>query len=190
MLLVSFNPFLFNSSKSDNPWPFSDLTFLSSVFHSATTPTPDSSNSNSPGQSDSVFTRESQTKEQKGIGISSLRAEKDSPHSRLSQSLLPIIRHDNSGPKFGIRTIHSNYVLAQTDGVAAGMAEKFHSPTPWHSCILRLSEDGKHFFLSAKASEVRKYGAEKGKEAKFFPSNCGEGRGGFFYFGELESPAS
>ncbi|KAJ1555961.1 dityrosine synthesis enzyme, partial [Cladochytrium tenue] len=65
-------------------------------------------------------------------------------HIRLS-----IHPHPNSGPKFGIRLIHPSYLHQGRQATA--MMEMFHTPTPWHNCIVR-DTDGSHMLI--KKSKV------------------------------------
>ncbi|KAJ1548125.1 dityrosine synthesis enzyme [Cladochytrium tenue] len=60
-------------------------------------------------------------------------------HIRLS-----IHPHPNSGPKFGIRLIHPSYLHQGRQATA--MMEMFHTPTPWHNCIVR-DADGSHMLI-------------------------------------------
>ncbi|KAI9320353.1 Pyoverdine/dityrosine biosynthesis protein-domain-containing protein, partial [Zopfochytrium polystomum] len=67
-------------------------------------------------------------------------------HIRIS-----IHPHPNAGPKFGIRLIHPTYLYRGEQ--AAAKIELFHTPTPWHNCIVR-DVNGAHILMHRNIVET------------------------------------
>jgi len=67
-------------------------------------------------------------------------------------------RHNNAGPKFGIRLFDPSRVKAVKDLTVGSELEAspdlLHIPTPWHNCIVQLGGQDVFFLTKAKVARA------------------------------------
>jgi pyoverdine/dityrosine biosynthesis protein Dit1 len=71
------------------------------------------------------------------------------------QQLTRTYRHDNAGPKFGIRLLGSDVCATNAlsvDGEVA-VGDDLHIPTPWHGCIVQVEGDAQLYMTKAHVAK-------------------------------------
>ena len=64
-------------------------------------------------------------------------------------------RHNNRGPKFGVRLFPKNRVRAIDSLGARGeprTADLLHTPTPWHNCIIKFEGDATLYLTKTRVA--------------------------------------
>lgn len=106
-------------------------------------------------------------------------------HSFRFDTNVCFFRHDNAGPKFGIKMLGKHVIptdVIPPTGEALDWGDHLHIPTPWHNCMVEI--DGRLGLYTTKASAV--WPAVRSGDATWVTGGeCGS----YVYFKKMESVA-